>query len=146
MKGKVIPCWWTENRKGAGTNSGESGARNLETESIRSGAESTGRCVKLKTVTEIRRSSARDTVIAERVYLVLNSLLDWKPVEILKQRCDVGSFTCTCVCFVVVVVVFSMKRAEQFCMRLWLWTEEAGGSEKTMAVVKAWQNEWSDQS
>ena len=52
----------------------------------------------MKTVTEIRRSSARDTVIAERVYLVLNSLLDWKPVEILKQRCDMGSFTCTCVC------------------------------------------------
>ena len=31
---------------------------------------------KLKTVTEIRRSSARDTFIAEIVYLVLNSLLD----------------------------------------------------------------------
>ena len=77
MKGKVIPCWWTENGKCAGTNSGESGERNLETEIIRSGAESTGGCVKLKTVTEIRRSSARDTVIAERVYLVLNSLLDW---------------------------------------------------------------------
>ena len=29
-----------------------------------------------KTVTKIGRSSARDTVIAERVYLVLNSLLD----------------------------------------------------------------------
>ena len=98
MKGKVIPCWWTENGKGAGTNSGESGARNLETESIRSGAESTGGCVKLKTVTEIKRSSARDTVIAERVYLVLNSLLDWKPVEIFKQRRDVVSFTCTFFC------------------------------------------------
>ena len=34
----------------------ESGARNLEAESIRSRAESTGGCVKLKTVTEIRRS------------------------------------------------------------------------------------------
>ena len=127
--------------KGAGTNSGESGARNLETESIRSGAESTGRCVQLKTVTEIRRSSARDTVIAERVYLVLNSLLDWKPVEISKQRCDMGSFTCTCVClfffFFFPLSFFSMRRAEQFCMRRWLWTEEAGGPEKTMAVVKA---------
>ena len=40
--------------KGAGTNSGESGARNLEAESIRSIAENTGGCVKLKTVTEIR--------------------------------------------------------------------------------------------
>ena len=54
----------------------ESGTRNLEAESIRSGAESTGGRVKLKTVTEIRRSSARDTFIAEIVYLVLNSLLD----------------------------------------------------------------------
>ena len=72
-KGKVSPCRWTENRKGAGTNSGESGARNLEAESIRSGAESTGGCVKLKTFTEIRRSSASDTFLAERVYLVLNS-------------------------------------------------------------------------
>ena len=54
--------------------------RNLEAESIRSGAESTGGCVKLKTVTEIRRSSARHKFIAESVYLVLNSLLHWKPV------------------------------------------------------------------
>ena len=66
----VIPCRftrWTENRKGAGTNSGESGARNLqaETESIRSRAESMGGCEKLKTVTEIRWCSARDTFIAE---------------------------------------------------------------------------------
>ena len=56
--------------------------------------ESTGGRVKLKTVTEIRRSSARDTFIAESVYLALNSLLDWKPVEKLKQRCYVVSFTC----------------------------------------------------
>ena len=62
----------------------ESGARNLEAESIRSRAESTGGCVKLKTVTEIRRSSARDAVIAERVYRVLNSLLDRKSVEMFK--------------------------------------------------------------
>ena len=38
-KGKVTQCRWTENRKGAGTKSGESGARNLEAESIRSRAE-----------------------------------------------------------------------------------------------------------
>ena len=56
--------------------------------------ESTGGRVKLKTVKEIRRSSARDTFIAESVYLALNSLLDWKPVEKLKQRCYVVSFTC----------------------------------------------------
>ena len=36
------------------TNSGDSGARNLEAESIRSGAESTGGRVKLETFTEIR--------------------------------------------------------------------------------------------
>ena len=49
-----IPRRGTENRKGAESNRGESGASNLEAESIRS---STGGCVKLKTVTEIRRSS-----------------------------------------------------------------------------------------
>ena len=69
---KVIPCRWTKHRKGAGTNGGESGARNLVAESIRSGAESTGGCVKLKTATEIRQSSARDAFVAESVYLVLN--------------------------------------------------------------------------
>ena len=57
----------------------------------------------MKTVTEIRRSSARDTFIAESVYLVLNSLLDWEPVEKLKLRSDVVSFT-----------FFSMRRAAQF--------------------------------
>ena len=62
----------------------ESRVRNLEAESLRSGAESMGGHVKLKTVTEIRRSSAHDTFIAESVYLVLNSLLDWEPVEKLK--------------------------------------------------------------
>ena len=46
--------------------SGESGARNLEAESIRSRAESTARCVKLKTVTEIRRNSARGAFIVQR--------------------------------------------------------------------------------
>ena len=69
-------------QKGAGTNSEESGARNLEAESTSSGAESTGGCVKLKTVTEIRQS----------VYLVPHSLLDWEPMEKLNQRCDVVSF------------------------------------------------------
>ena len=92
-KGKVIPCWQTENRKGTGTKSGESGARNPEAESIRSGAESARGRVKFKTVTEIRWSSGRDTFTAESVYLVLNSMLDWEPVEKLKERCDVVSFT-----------------------------------------------------
>ena len=66
--------------------------KNLEAESIRRRAESTGTCVKLKTVTEIRRSSAHATFIAESVYLVLNPLWDWEPVKILKERCDVVGF------------------------------------------------------
>ena len=37
-KGNTIPCRGAENRNGAGTNSGESGARSLEAESIRSRA------------------------------------------------------------------------------------------------------------
>ena len=91
-------CWrgrakWTKNRKDVGTNNRESGARNLEADGIKSRAESTGRCVKWKTVTEIRRSNARDTFIADSVYLVLNSLLDWETVKKLKQRCYVVSFT-----------------------------------------------------
>ena len=76
----IIPCRGAENRKVAGTNSGKSSTRNLEVESIRSGAESTGGCVKLKTVTEIRRSTVRNTFVAERVYLVLNSLRNREPV------------------------------------------------------------------
>ena len=41
-KGKVIQCRGAEDRKGAGTNSGNSGTRNLEAESIKGTAESTG--------------------------------------------------------------------------------------------------------
>ena len=41
-KGKVIPCRGAEDRKGAGTNSGKSGTRNPEAESIRCRAESVG--------------------------------------------------------------------------------------------------------
>ena len=33
-EGKVIPCRWTEDRKGAGTNSGESVTKKLEAENI----------------------------------------------------------------------------------------------------------------
>ena len=58
-----MPCRGTDDRKGPGTNSGESGARNLEAQSIRTRAESTRGCVKLKTVTEIRRSSAPGTFV-----------------------------------------------------------------------------------
>ena len=58
---------------------------NLEAERIRSRVESMAGCVKLKTVTEIRQCSTRDTFIDESVYLVQNSFLGWKPVEKLKQ-------------------------------------------------------------
>ena len=53
-KGKVIPQRRSEDRRSAGTNSGQSGTRNLEAQSIKSRAGSTGGCVKLKTVTKIR--------------------------------------------------------------------------------------------
>ena len=36
----------------------------------------------------------RNTCIAESIYLVMNSLLDWEPVGKLKQRRDTVSFTC----------------------------------------------------
>ena len=42
--------------------------RNQEAESIRGREESMGGCVKLKTVTEIRRSRVPDTLTAENVY------------------------------------------------------------------------------
>ena len=61
-KGKVIPCRMTKDKKGTGINSRESGTTNMEAESIKSRAESTGGCVKLKTVTEIRWSSAHETL------------------------------------------------------------------------------------
>ena len=61
-KGKVIPCRWTGNGKGMGTDSGESGTRNLEAEGIRSRVEGMGGCVKLKIVTEIRQSNASDDI------------------------------------------------------------------------------------
>ena len=47
----------------------------------------------------------RNAFIAQSVKLVLNSLWDWEPVEKLKQRDDVDSFTC---------VFFSTRRAEHF--------------------------------
>ena len=47
-------------KKGAEINSAKSNTANTEAESIRSRAESTGGCVKLKTFAEIRPSSASD--------------------------------------------------------------------------------------
>ena len=75
--------------------------------------------MKLKTVTEIKRSSARDTFIAEIVYLVLNSLWDREPVKRLEQRSDIVSFT-----------FFSVRRAAQFTMRQRFWIKETGRPER----------------
>ena len=75
-----------EDRKGLGINSGKSVMRNTETEteSMRN-AESTRGCVNLNTVTEIKRSSHRDTFIAEntvfslyRIHCGIGSLLNDK--------------------------------------------------------------------
>ena len=80
-------------QKRPGNHSKKSGTRNMEAESVRNRTESTGGCVKLKTVTEIRRSTARDTFRADSVDLVLNSLWNWEPEQRLKQRSDMASFT-----------------------------------------------------
>ena len=58
-RGRSFNVDGSKTETGAGTNSRGSGARNLEAESIRSRAESTGRCVrvKLKPVAEIRHVS-----------------------------------------------------------------------------------------
>ena len=55
--------------------------------------ENTGGCVKFKTITEIRHSSARDTFIAGSDCLVLNSLWDWEPVERFKQVSNMVSLS-----------------------------------------------------
>ena len=56
--------------KGAGTDSGKSGTRNLEANGIRSRAENMGGNVKPTTVTELRLSSVHDTFTAESVHFV----------------------------------------------------------------------------
>ena len=79
---------YIEDAKDTGTNSGKSGTRNLEADSIRGRAESTGRGVKLKTVKTQREDGAVnviETLVAENVYLGLNPLWDWKPVERFKE-------------------------------------------------------------
>ena len=82
-------------------------------------------CKVERTVTEIRRSSARDTFMPESVYLALNSLWDWEPVGRLKQSDLVSStfvlwllllslrclifvclFVCLFVCFCLFVCLF----------------------------------------
>ena len=68
----------------------ESGARTLGAESIRSRAESTEGCVKTE---DSQRDTADLIHLLQRVYRVPNSLLDWEPVERLKQRSDAVSFT-----------------------------------------------------
>ena len=67
----------------------------------------------MKTVTDIRQSSARDTFIAESVYLVLK----WEPVEKLKQRWSVLRF-------------FQYEASSTVGYATRLWTEEAGRPER----------------
>ena len=76
-EGKVVPCRGAEDRKGLGISSGKSVMRNpeTETESMRGRAESTGGSVNLNTVTEIRRSSGRDTFIAKSTVFPLHRIL-----------------------------------------------------------------------
>ena len=76
-EGKVVPCRGAEDRKGVGISSGKSIMRNpeTETESMRRRAESTGGSVNLNTVTEIRRSSGRDTFIAKSTVFPLHIIL-----------------------------------------------------------------------
>ena len=146
-KGKVIPCWWTENRKGEGTNSAESGARNLKAESIRSGAESTGWCVKLKTVTEIRRSSARDTVIADSLSCT-EFFIGLEASGNIQTEAWCGQLY-VYVCVVDVFFLFSfLYEASRTVLHATMALDR--GSRKArkerIAVIKAWQNEWSGQS
>ena len=70
-KVKVSPCRGVEDGKGSGTNSKKSGTKNLEAESIRSRAESTGGCIKMKTVAETSQSGEY-----RRVYKVEDSRRD----------------------------------------------------------------------
>ena len=88
------------------------------TEAERRVCKGTGGRVKLKTITEIRQSRARGAFTAGRFDLVLNSLWDWEPVERLKQRSDVVSFT------------LFQDEARSTILRQ-LWTEEAGRPERT---------------
>ena len=95
--------------EGAETSSGEPGARSLEAESVRSSARG---CVKLKIVTKITRSSAPATFIAESVYLVLNSLLDW-------------IFTCWCtshgLLYVYIIIYSTLHLLPVPCVDAWRW-------------------------
>ena len=60
--------------------------KNLEAESIRRRAESTGTCVKLKTVTEIRRSSAHATLIAEECLPCTESFVGLGAGEVFERE------------------------------------------------------------
>ena len=70
-------------------------SRNLEAESIRSRAEITGGCVELKTVTEIRQSSAHHTFFIRECLSCTEFFLALEASGYrLKQRSDVVIFMC----------------------------------------------------
>ena len=73
-KGKDTPCRGAEDAKTSGPESGKSGTRILEAEKLQSWAESTGWCAKLKTITEIRRSSVekKPLNIINQYFLITN--------------------------------------------------------------------------
>ena len=80
--------WWRLFHVKVQEPTGRSDTRNLEVESIRSSAENTRGGVKLTRVWVTERTPCRacDTVIAECVYLVVDSLWDWEPVQGQSQR------------------------------------------------------------
>ena len=84
-----------------GINSGKSGTSSLEPEVIRSrwwcGEGGRGRCVKLKTVTEIRQISAHNKFTAE-CYLVLSSYEERCRIflNILRKRISTINYAVCC--------------------------------------------------
>ena len=105
----------------------ESGVKHLETV-IRSRAQSTGGCVKLK---KSQMTEQCPWYSCSSIYLVLNSLLDWESVEKLKLRCDVVSF------------MFFSVRGEQNTSGSNEGRKKQARKEK-IVVVEAWQNERGD--
>ena len=111
--------------------------------SIRRWVDSMGECAKLKTVTltEIKQSSARDTFIAENVYLELFFLWDWKPAERLKQtsqKSDGVSFTLS------EDDASSTGRPERTQLQVGVWQEWRNllfYAQSTMMVISGWRHD-----
>ena len=136
-KGKVIPYWWTENRKGAGISSGESGVRNMEAESIKSRAENTGGRVKFKTVTKTEQCP---WYIYDRQCLSCT--------EFFAGLGASGENETEVWCGQVYIYLFfnfSRRRAAVLYATKTLDRGSMPARKERIAVVDAWQNEWGDQ-